>query len=158
MLLQFVHLAQIEIRSTTRPACRNKDPEAIMMIRSLDISGRYTFVQCWQLATSQQASSTIYQSFSVSQLIGKAYICHKQKHTLWYIGWCMTFIALGETWPFLGTVISSSKLNTPHTLPIGFSQIIYIQVPRVLLSLFRINCRCVLFYIGYFFKEKIFLT
>lgn len=151
MLLQFVHLAQIEIRSTTRPACRNKDPEAIMMIRSLDISGRYTFVQCWQLATSQQASSTIYQSFSVSQLIGKAYICHKQKHTLWYIGWCMTFIALGETWPFLGTVISSSKLSTPHTLPIGFSQIIYIQVPRVLLSLFRINCRCVLFYIGYFF-------
>lgn len=154
MLLQFVHLAQIEIRSTTRPACRNKDPEAIMMIRSLDISGRYTFVQCWQLATSQQASSTIYQSFSVSQLIGKAYICHKQKHTLWYIGWCMTFIALGETWPFLGTVISSSKLNTPHTLPIGFSQIIYIQVPRVLLSLFRINCRCVLFYIGYFFLKR----
>lgn len=151
MLLQFVHLAQIEIRSTTRPACRNKDPEAIMMIRSLDISGRYTFVQCWQLATSQQASSTIYQSFSVSQLIGKAYICHKQKHTLWYIGWCMTFIALGETWPFLGTVISSSKLSTPHTLPIGFSQIIYIQVPRVLLSLFRINCRCVLFLHRLFF-------
>jgi hypothetical protein len=47
----------------------------------------------------------------------------------------MTFIALGETWPFLGTVISSSKLNTPHTLPIGFSQIIYIGTTRALVPI-----------------------
>lgn len=154
MLLQFVHLAQIEIRSTTRPACRNKDPEAIMMIRSLDISGRYTFVQCWQLATSQQASSTIYQSFSVSQLIGKAYICHKQKHTLWYIGWCMTFIALGETWPFLGTVISSSKLNTPHTLPIGFSQIIYIGTTRALVPIPNKLQVCLILHRLFFLKRR----